>query len=185
MANLIPQENKKWIRNDYLLRVLVVWLSVFAFIIIAATASIVPTYVMLQTKLDGSKTATQAVDNNAAEINASSTEKLIKELRSRVDLLKTSIGAQSVSLGIIPELFKLKPEAMYISSISFSKSGRKITVRGVADTNKDLGLFINAIKNQKEPKTFLPIETFPFAAMSQPTDVSFSLEIRLKDTNAK
>jgi hypothetical protein len=185
MANLIPQENKKWIRQDYLLRVLTMALSMIAFVIIAGIVSVIPTYVMLQTEMSHFVQTDGTTENANLVTNSSSTDAMIKELRSRMELLKSNINVQSVSLGIIPDLFKIKPAGVYLSNISFSKGGKKITVQGMAATNKDLRSFIEAVKVQQ--KTFLPIpnDSLPFAAMSQPKDVPFTLEIKLQEFNAK
>lgn len=162
-------------------------LLMIALVVVVAIVSVLPTYVMLQTEMTRFESVEGANKNGIVTTASSSTADMVKELRSRMELLKSNIDIQSVSLGIMPSLFEIKPDGVYFSGISFSKSGKRITVRGMADTNKDLGAFINAIKNQREPKIFLPIDndSFPFASMSQPKDVPFTLEIKLKEINAK
>lgn len=174
MANLLPQNLKKEYRKEYVLRAVAVWLFAFAVVTCIGMILLVPTYVLLEAKLNNYAPANE----ENTEVTAESSTEMIKTMNEYVALLKKDSSSRGIPYGIFARLFELKGKAITISRLSFSSVDGKLSMTGKAATRNDLKEFIDRIG---EDEAFLPIENFPYADLSEPRDISFNLNIQLDE----
>jgi hypothetical protein len=164
MINLIPNEQKKKMKRDFLMRALIVSFFVFGFMMIVGSAALLPSYfhVMVKSNLVKSKLITQ--ENTPVPAVEAEVMSKIDNLNKKLGLIENSpASAFVVSSRVIDDMLLKKIPEIKITDISYENTakGRQIRVNGEAPSREKLLIFRLAL--EKDPafkKVDLPISNF-------------------------
>ena len=164
MINLIPNEQKKKMKRDFLMRALVVSLFVFGFIMIVGSVALLPSYfhVVVKSNLVKSKLSIQE-NTPIPEIETEVMSK-IDNLNKKLGLIETAHNNSFVvSNRVINDVVLKKIPEIKITDISYENTakGRQIRVNGEAPSREKLLIFRLALENDPAFKQVdLPISNF-------------------------
>ncbi len=174
MINLIPNEEKKKIRKDFYVRVVIVSFFVLGIGILISNFMLIPAlfYSSLEKKLVGDH-----FNQNQNKLNLETSEDnkaLIENLENKISIIKNAQKNNFlVSERVINILLAKKTEGIKINEINFTSNekGRSINIRGQALSREKLLLFKkNLEKDINFTKVDLPVSNF-----IKSTDIEFSL----------
>ena len=177
MPNLLPEKNKKEIRNEFVLRFLIIFFIFTFFSITIYVVSLVPSYNLSVTK----KTIT--VD----QVNSFKKSTVIEEEGSPIDVLKnekakvSALGLleQNIASEIIEKILAKKPQGVKITDIFYEKNdtgGIDIVVKGNSSSRNILIGFVEQLELEK---SFEKID-FPVSNLVKDESMDFSINIYIK-----
>ena len=175
MINLIPNEEKKKIRKDFYMRVVIVSFFVLGIAILISNIMLTPAlfYASLEKKLISEQFAKDenklAFDLNQENKNA------VECLESKITLIKQARDNKFlVSAKVVDNLLNKKINGILINEINYTKDpnkGNLINIRGKASSRERLLTFKNSLASDPNFKNVdLPISNF-----IKSTDIEFSL----------
>ncbi|MBP9802777.1 MAG: hypothetical protein KBD14_00495 [Candidatus Pacebacteria bacterium] len=175
MINLIPNEEKKKIRKDFYMRVVIVSFFVLGIAILISNIMLTPAlfYASLEKKLISEQFAKDenklAFDLNQENKNA------VESLESKITLIKQARDNKFlVSAKVVDNLLNKKINGILINEINYTKDpnkGNLINIRGKASSRERLLTFKNSLASDPNFKNVdLPISNF-----IKSTDIEFSL----------
>ncbi len=165
MINLIPTEEKKKMKSDFLVRVSVTSLIVLSAVILIGVVSLVPSYfhVIVKSNLANQKLLLQ----KNTPLPAVETEVMaqVDELNKKLQLIEARQQAKFlVSERVIRDVLVKKMPDIKINEISYDNSptkGKEIRISGEASSRERLLLFRLALeKDGNFKKVDLPISNF-------------------------
>lgn len=174
MINLIPNEEKKKIRKNFYVRVVIVSFFVLGIGILISNFILVPAlfYASLEKKL-----VTDSFNQNQNKFNLETSKDnkvLIENLENKILIIKNAQKNKFlVSERVINILLAKKTEGIKITEINFNSNekGKSINIRGQALSREKLLLFKkNLEKDINFTKVDLPVSNF-----IKSTDIEFNL----------
>lgn len=172
--NLLPEDVKKDLRNEYRLRLLSVSLLALAVLGFIASASFVPALVVLLGKEKQSAVERQALEK-IKEVRASEVaSQEIAATREKVEVLAESPATYPPS-DLIARVLAEKPTGISVTSIVYDskEGGHTLVVNGTASTRNTLTSFRDRLE-KVDPFTNVHL---PVGVLAKNTDVAFSLTI--------
>jgi hypothetical protein len=175
MINLIPSEEKKKIRKDFYMRVIVVSFFVLGTAVFLSNIMLTPAlfYASLEKKLISDQFAKDTnkltFDLNQANKNA------VENLEKKILLIKQAQNNKFlVSENVIDNLLAKKINGILINEINYTKDpnkGNLVNIRGQASSRERLLTFKNSLAQDPNFKNVdLPISNF-----IKSTDIEFNL----------
>lgn len=178
MINLIPPSAKKSIKVEYWVRVLTVWLMVWAFALICSAAIMFPAYTLVDAQVD-------VYERNANEISSEVNDYKIvsKELVQSSQQAKIIIDEEYVeSFSDYLDLFEgLQSEDIVLSQISLDRETKEnitlepIKVSGTASDRKSLAAFRDRLL--AHPK-FDAVD-LPISNLARDKDIQFAITVTI------
>lgn len=175
MINLIPNEEKKKIRKDFYMRVVIVSFFVLGLSILVSNIMLIPAlfYASLEKKL-----AQNHFDQNQNKLSldlGENNKAIIENLENKINIVKKAKENNFlVSEKVINVLLNKKTEGIKINQISFTSDeakGKIININGQALSREKL-LFFK--KNLEKDGNFKNID-LPISNFIKSTDIEFSL----------
>lgn len=177
MINLIPNEEKKRMINDFYLRLLVVSFGMLSFSIFIASVSILPAYFVSSVKKSLNTEKLVAQKNEIVPLVDQETLATVKDLRSKLGLIEnTGKNKFIVTEKIIDKILSKKMSDIKITKIYYEidpAKGKKININGTAPSRERLLLFRQALE---EDKYFTKID-LPISNFIKGSDIQFYLSL--------
>ncbi|MCK5095767.1 MAG: hypothetical protein KAR24_00220 [Candidatus Pacebacteria bacterium] len=177
MANLLPQNTKKKVYREYTLRAMIIALIAVASVGVVASVLLVPTYVLLDSKLEGLNIAYRS-DTDEQKDTDEDYKTSISRIEARLAVVQQDTDTKKIPYEIMARLFEIKPDTITLSKISYARASNKLMVKGSADTRKELDRFIKRIGQED---MFVPLESYPYENLSVKKDVPFDFSIQLRE----
>lgn len=176
MLNLLPQEEKKKLINEYKMRFYITIAVFVGILFLIAIVGLFPSYMskllemqnLLQQKHDADEKNSEA-SLVEAERSALVNKNLVDYMETRVRILESS---PSTNL-LVEKIFSKKTSSITIGSIDVSN--KELTIRGTADTRADLISFHTALRAETEFKN----ATLPISDIAKSTEAIFAIVINL------
>jgi len=173
MPNLLPEKNKKEIRNEFILRLLIVFFVFTFFTITVYAVSLVPSYNLSVVK----KTITME------QVNALKKSTGVEEEGSPVDVLKNekakvvalNLVEQNIASEIIEKILAKKPQGVRITDI-FYEGGKEVVVKGNSSSRNILIGFVEQLELENR---FEKVD-FPVSNLVKDESMDFSINIYIK-----
>lgn len=175
MINLIPNEEKKKIRKDFYMRVVIVSFFVLGLSILVSNIMLIPALFYASLEKDIANT-NLGLNQSELNLNLDDNKKdLISVIENKISTIKKSQASKFlVSERIIMPVLNKKNEGIKINSIdlSFDNNGdRKINLKGKASSREKLLSFKKSFSQDINFKNVdLPISNFV-----KSTDIEFNL----------
>lgn len=175
MINLIPSEEKKKIRKDFYMRVVIVSFFVLGTAVFLSNIMLAPAlfYASLEKKLISEQFAK---DENKLTFDLNQENKnAVENLENKISLIKQAQNTKFlVSEKVINNILSKKINGILINEINYTKDvnkGNLINIRGQASSRERLLTFKNSLVTDPNFKNVdLPISNF-----IKSTDIEFSL----------
>ncbi|OGG47469.1 hypothetical protein A2671_00755 [Candidatus Kaiserbacteria bacterium RIFCSPHIGHO2_01_FULL_49_13] len=172
MTNLLPEEEKRALEREYILRLSAVCLGMATGVVLIGIAGLMPAFLFLQEKRVALETQVQAVDEY---LKTQGTERVTAEFRSIsskvaiLDVLRKTIDTPEFIDGIIAA----RPSGVTLTGVVLSQSGAvgKITLEGFAARRTDLATFVETLQNTKH---FTSVD-FPISNLADSENLTFSI----------
>lgn len=184
--NLLPEEEKKNIRHEYLFRFFTVVSYFLSLSFLLGAFAVFPYFLSARTELDRTSEKTEAL--NVLNVNVSTTtEKIVADFSrfsDRIKLLIPVTDSQNLApIGVLTNILAVKPEGVQITSFSYiggaEVGGIKIVVLGVASNRDSLLLF----KKELSATGDFSLVDLPVSNFSEKTDIEFTLTLTLEVKN--
>jgi uncharacterized protein (UPF0210 family) len=177
MINLIPNKDKKHMRQDFYFRLTTIVFMALALSMVVACIALFPAYLLSSVKKD--LASTQALDkkNEAMPRVDEDTNLAINDLNKKIALVERAEKNKfSVSSVIVDQILNSITEDIKITSIAYDESPDKaLSVRGQAANREKLLVFRKALEsNPFFQKVDLPISNFV-----KDSDIKFYLNITI------
>ena len=177
MANLLPQNIKKKVCKEYTLRAVIVTFFASACVLFVACVLLIPTCVLLDSKLEGLNVTCQS-DDNEQKSSDEDHKANMSSIEARLAVINKDTNAKKIPYEIMARIFEIKPATITLSKISYASVSNKLGVKGNAETRKELDNFIKIIG---QDEMFIPLESYPYENLSSKEDVSFDFNIQLRE----
>ncbi len=175
MSNLLPEEQKKILRQAYLFRVAtVVLLAIFASVVVAL-AGLLPAYFATTYKMAILEEEVKGLRNVASEkkegelLTAS-----MQDINSKLEMLEKwskEVPAYKDMLKAIEE----RGKGVVITTLVYDRKNASIVLSGTADERDNLLAFKTGLENSGKFKAV----NLPVSNLAQKEDIDFSLTISL------
>lgn len=180
MINVLPEQEKKDVKKEYRIRLLIAYLFLLSFLVFTSVFLLIPTYVVSKTKETSLEQKLSAFNNANAIINENDLAKISNEINNTLLLLSTNkpINTNIVEDIIMP-IINARPSVIYITQIFYlvrADGFAGVEIRGTSATRTALQSFKSALStNQKIDSVDLPISNFV-----KKSDIPFIINIKLK-----
>jgi len=177
MINLIPKEEKKKMIIDFYYRLAILFVVMLDFCILVAFFSMIPSYFISSMKYS---LISENVENQKLEplsLQGKESLALIKDIDNKLVVVeKFEKNKFLLSTGVINAILLKKRSDIKITQILYEnneKSGRKISLTGIAPSREILLLFRQTLEDGSSFKNvILPISNFV-----KGSDINFSLSL--------
>lgn len=184
--NLLPEEEKKNIRREYLFRFFTIASYFLALSFLLGAFAVFPYYLSARTELD--RTSEKAETLNTLNVSVSTTtEKTIadfSQFSDRIKLLGPVADSQNfVPIMVLKNILDVKPKGVKVTSFSYiggaEVGGIKIVILGLASDRDSLLLF----KKELSATGDFSLIDLPVSNFSEKTDIEFTLTLALEVKN--
>lgn len=173
MSNLLTKEEKKLVRKEYYMRVVVVALALLFFSCILSVAELLPSFFY--------SSVAQALKKSELEkmIEGEATSEEVSSALKKVDavtsFLKEEQSDSLLATDLIKEALVARPSGVVVSGITLESGtdSRVLVVSGVAATRADLIEFVSNLG--KRPNFFAT--DVPAENLARADDISFNVRI--------
>lgn len=177
MPNLLPEKNKKEIRNEFVLRLLIIFFVFIFFTTTIYVVSLVPSYNLSITKKTITLEQVNSLKKSASMEEDESSVGVLKNEKAKVSALSSteSDGASE----IIEKILAKKPQGVKITDIFYEKNdtgGIDIVVKGNSSSRNILIGFVEQLELEK---SFEKID-FPVSNLVKDESMDFSINIYIK-----
>jgi len=165
MINLIPIEEKKEIRNDFLGRLVTVFFTMLGIVLLIATVATLPAFVFSYSKKSSIDNKMELQKNEIMPAVDKEAQTAIKDLNNRLGSIEKTMNDKYVfSQNIITEIVSRKTSGIKINRIFYENDksrGRIVEINGIAASREQLLLFRRSFEDSGVFKSVdLPISNF-------------------------
>lgn len=173
MSNLLPQEQKKVLKKEYILKLAIVGNVLFSIVIVTALILLGTFWLRLWNEENVLKQNIKLLNLNTDEKAQS---EIVKNVNSQIKTLqiKTHILSSTDALRLV---LKNKNRGIKIFNIEFNNTilGGKINISGNADTRENLIAFIQNLEKEK----IIKMADSPISNLSKNNNIQFNIIITL------
>ena len=179
MTNLIPPRAKKQLLKEYWVRVVSVWLMLWAAALLLGAIAILPVFILVSHQV--------VIHKESAEL---ASEKVVNYENVATELVRVSQLAQIIiDEGEVPafsyylDLFnRLEGSGVEINQLNLTREGLAIgliQVSGIAKDRQSLASFRDRLLSQEE---IVEVD-LPISNLTLDKDITFNITVTLNDTN--
>lgn len=176
MFNLLPQEQKKKIRQNYLRRFAIVTIISGILLTIIFCVALIPAYVASSQKVFSAQERKQIIENSISSSDKGILQAQLTELKTDVEILqKKNIS----TVGLVQQIIINKGPGISISGFMLttgSTGEKRFVVEGIADSREKLKQFQANVLAMKFKKVDLPISSF-----AKDKDIAFTMTITISN----
>lgn len=176
MINLLPYEDKVFIKKEYLSRLFVVIGILFAGAIFISMIFLTPMVFLL---IGYKKDLSRQLDLSFSKTEVIDTQKMtleIKELNSKINILKNSYDKTNLSF-IVEKIIRIKTKGIKITDLNYEgakgEEKGKVSISGAAGERQALLGFISLLKKEFGEENVLS----PVSNLLNEKNASFSLTV--------
>ncbi len=175
MFNLLPQKNKKSIKQEYKVRLVSVFLASLIAVEIIFLSTLFPSYVLsVIDHADLSKRLESLKDTGLLE-NTDEVRGKIEEINKNIELLKPAPSNLFFNV-LVSDLLSQSGSGIDLKGINYSQTSPanfEINLSGVASTRESLVAFVDRLESEE---IFSSVD-LPVSNLAQSNNINFSLYI--------
>lgn len=177
MINLIPNEEKKRMRKDFFLRLLIVLFFMLSFSFLIASVAVFPSLVLsYQNKILITKKLENEKNQKIPEVDEKA-QNQVTELNEKLNLIEKAINNKYIfSEKVIDEILQRKIAGIKITKIFYQNDefkGRIVTINGLANNREQLLLF----RKSFEESTLFKDVNLPISNFVKDRNIQFNLNL--------
>ncbi len=177
MINLIPPKAKKDLRLEYWVRVVSVWLLIWAAALFAGALSLLPVQVLISTQTAVHEDTAEQASEKVTDYASISTTLVQASLQAKYVQEQGAVGALS---DYISRFQSLTNENIRINNISISRGEigiKPIAISGTADGRQDLASFRDRLLDLED---VVEVD-LPISNLAKDKDINFSVTVTLSN----
>ncbi|MDE2030738.1 MAG: pilus assembly protein PilM [Patescibacteria group bacterium] len=178
MMNVLPDNEKKWLRREYWMRFASVLFYFLALSGVIATFLLFPLYFFSVSKLNIATSKLEAFNAANPQIATQDLNKSINDINSKLNLLSSKEPSSSASDIILKDLLSNLPKGITIFQILYNETAneKELEIHGKAADRVTLRDFKSSLDNNPHiAKTDLPISSF-----LEKSNIDFTISITMK-----
>lgn len=178
MRNLLPKQNKKIIRREYLIRVFGIGLVFLFMASVLGSVFLLPSFFFSRAKEESVRTSAEIVRKSVEFREKNSSDILLEEAKQKLELLSNKNGGILVQ-DIVIKITDEKPYGVSLYGISYMEltEGRsRVTLTGVAGEREDMLSF----RKYLEQDVLFSSVRLPVSNLAKDKDIEFSIEIEIE-----
>lgn len=176
VINVLPEDEKKSIRSEYLTRLMTVFLNLCIYVGILAVLLLIPSYLLSVSKEDMAEKELQEFNLSNPEVTTVNIDNSIKEINSKLSFLTKMDLNPEITNKVFGWILENKPKGINFSQMLYNRrtdGALVLEIHGVAQdrvTLRDFKTILDSNPNYKEVN--LPISNF-----LEKTNLSFTISI--------
>lgn len=175
MINLIPLAAKKSIVKEYWIRVLSVWMILWAFALLCGMSIIFPSYVLIKSQVDVYATPAAEASEKVADYKSAS--KVLIESSQQARIIVDENREQVMSDLVL--LFRsLQGDTVQLSGMTILRSDdgvAPVKLEGIADDRQSLASFRDRLLEQPN----ITVVDLPISNLARDRDIQFSITVTM------
>ncbi len=180
IINVLPEEEKKFLKKLYWIRFSTVAFSFFSVLLVSASLLFLPSYFFSISKSNLAISRLEAFNKANPEISTNNLDKTIADINSKLTILSTKDSQYIPSEILFNNIFRNLPDGIKLNQINYSEEAsnniRTINIIGKASDRAALRNFKSSLDNNPNVAlTDLPISNF-----IEKTNISFTILVTLK-----
>jgi Tfp pilus assembly protein PilN len=177
MFTFLFGDYRRKIKRDYRFRLLAIRLSLLVVLLASGLALSIPTYVILDSKLNAALLEKTAISNVTVGSESGTVKNDVSSIRRKLEIIKTDNEEIPIS-AILERIMSKRTVGIRINSISLKRKTEagSIMLAGIAETRDGLVVFS---KNLQSDETFTNVN-LPVSSLTRNKDVPFSIIIDSK-----
>lgn len=175
MINLIPPAAKKAVKQEYWIRVSTVWLLLWAAAVVVGGATLLPTYVLINSQLQVYSATTAAASEKVASYKDIADALVQTSNQARLIVDTARLEPFSTQFALIQSVTTSDILLLGLTSKRTASGFIPFTVSGIAKNRKALADFRDRLLAEDRVTTV----DLPIANLAQDKDIMFTLTITL------
>ena len=173
MLNLLPQDYKRKVKYEYIMRFVAVSAALGSLVLVTLAVAVFPTYISLRVEQAIAKNDLQTAKESSTAKDKNILLKTLKDLEGKMRAVSIVSGENATDF--IDKAVQLKNTGIKINSISYIKKDEKkdVVIEGVARTRNDLIDFSKKAKNS----LWTVSSDIPISSFSKDHDIAFSITL--------
>lgn len=175
MINLIPSAAKRGILVEYWVRVVSVWLILWAIALIAAASTLLPAYVLISSQVSLHEESASVASQKVSDYETASVALVQASQQARMIVDEKEVMQFSTYMQLLESL---QGEGITVSAYTMEREKEGIApigIEGVAENRKALASFRDRLLAAKEVSSV----DLPISNLAQDKDIQFSLTVVL------
>lgn len=181
MINLVPNNEKKIMKKDFYLRLIVMFFFMFGFCILITSILLVPSYYVSSLKKRNALDNLEYLRSFSLPSLAQDSMNDIQELNAKLALFEKAQKEKFfVSFNVLDLVLLKKIPGIKITQMSFNtdiQGGKSLDLKGVSNTREDLLIFK---KNLEDNGVFSSVN-LPISNFVKTSNIQFSINLSLKN----
>lgn len=177
MRNLLPKNYRRRVKNEYLLRVVVIALALILTASVIGAALLIPSYFLSRSKKNAILEQAELIERSIARSEGEVSFEMLRKTRDRLTFLSRDRERTTI-IALIKTIIEEEPSGIVLSDISYSREGEgaTIAVSGSAKRRDDLISFRSALNRNDQ---FLSV-TLPVSDLARSSDIRFTITFKVK-----
>jgi hypothetical protein len=173
MFNLLPENEKKKIKKEYLFRFFAIALSFFLATAVIASVFLLPSYVFSLVKEHSVTVKNDELRRSIATNDSEAMTRTVSDIRGKINMFKPTQSLYVYEL--IGQIISLRPQSVTLSSLDIVRNTDEflISIRGNAGTRDDLLVFQNKLETNKNIRKV----ELPVSDLLREKNIDFSIKI--------
>jgi hypothetical protein len=178
VTNLLPNERRRALSRDLVLRLAVVLVVLVIILTLAAAVLLIPTYVYLEANANAKQARLASIETSLSSSDEATLSARISALSINAAKLAALSSAPSVS-SILREILAVSRPGITLSSFSYTPSDgtspATVVISGSSATRDDLRNYQLALQGA----SFVSSADLPVSAYANDTDIGFAITLTL------
>jgi len=180
MANLLPEDNRSGLISEYRLRLATAGLALLAGVLIAATALLVPSFILTESRLQQKRTALSSAATTTSSTTTQESRNTLRRANQKLTLAATGTARSLQATDAVTLITETKPTGISVRRITIrypdGQSGPTVDVSGVANTRSALLAYESRLTNSAQVQAV----DLPIGTLASSENAEFSLAVTLQ-----
>lgn len=179
MINVLPEQQKKELRKEYLIRLVSTYFFLFGILFFLATILLLPTYIISSSKESFLENEFLLLKKENPNLSLSELENIIFDINTKLGVLDTE-SKNILPTKIVSDFLSIQKQNIEINKIFYIKDDKdikSIEINGVAKDRSSLSAF----KSNLEKSGLYENVDLPISNLLGKTDISFNIKMSVKN----
>lgn len=179
MLNLLPAEEKKYIRKDFLKRSGVEASVVLMFVAICGIGFLVPSYLVLKTEIDSFKSELTGLEDQFDNSELTALREQVKKQNAEISRIVDAFDVMPLYSVLLADLLERQTNGVSVLSFSIQKEGEQ-TIMHVAGEALDREYLVAFAESLRESQ-YVKVVSVPEINFIDATNLSYRISLGISD----
>jgi hypothetical protein len=179
MLNLLPAEEKKYIRKDFLKRAAVEALGVLMFVVICGIGFLVPSYLVLKTEIDSFASELNSLEDQFDNSELTALREQVKKQNAEISRIVDAFDVMPLYSVVLADLLERQTNGVSILSFSIQKEGEQIIMH-IAGESLDRDHLVAFAESLRESR-YVEVVSVPEINFIDATNLAYRISLVISD----